>query len=92
VVETLSKGTPVVLVRGEDNAALELVSEDENGFIAPSASADDLAAAVARVSKAGPELRVSALTSFKEDAGRLSLQGSLERLSAAYGARRSAFD
>jgi glycosyltransferase involved in cell wall biosynthesis len=84
VVETLSKGTPVVLVRGEDNASTEFVAEGENGFIALSASAGDLAAAVARVSKAGPELRVSALTSFKRDAGRLSLQGSLERVSAAY--------
>jgi glycosyltransferase involved in cell wall biosynthesis len=37
VVETLSKGTPVVLVRGEGNTAPELVSERENGFIAPSA-------------------------------------------------------
>jgi glycosyltransferase involved in cell wall biosynthesis len=85
VVETLSKGTPVVLVRGEDNASTELIAEGENGFIAPSASAADLAAAVARVNKAGPELRMSALTSFKEAAGRLSLQASLERVSAAYG-------
>jgi glycosyltransferase involved in cell wall biosynthesis len=87
VVETLSKGTPVVLVRGDDNASTEFVAEGENGFIAASATAGDLAEAVARVSKSGPELRVSALTSFKEDAGRLSLQGSLERVSAAYGER-----
>ena len=84
VVETLSKGTPVVLVRGDDNAALELISEGENGFIAASASADDLAAAIVRVGKAGPELRTSALTSFKERAVPLSLHGSLERVSTAY--------
>jgi glycosyltransferase involved in cell wall biosynthesis len=85
VVEALSKGTPVVLVRGEDNASTELIEEGENGFVAPSASADDLAATVARVREAGPELRVSTLAAFKEDAGRLSLQGSLERVSAVYG-------
>ena len=90
VVETLSKGTPVVLVRGEDNASTELVEEDVNGFVAPSASADDLAAAIARVSEAGPELRASALASFKRNAGRLSLQGSLAEVSAAYGAQAEA--
>jgi glycosyltransferase involved in cell wall biosynthesis len=84
VVETLSKGTPVVLVCGEDNASTELVTEAQNGFIAPSASADDLATAIARVSEAGPELRESTLRSFKKDSGKLSLQGSLETVSAAY--------
>jgi glycosyltransferase involved in cell wall biosynthesis len=85
VVETLAKGTPVVLVRGDDNAAVELVSERDSGFIAPTASANDLAAAIVRISQAGPELRASTLTSFKERAERLSLQGSLERMAAAYG-------
>jgi glycosyltransferase involved in cell wall biosynthesis len=84
VVETLSKGTPVVLVCGEDNASTELVTEAQNGFIAPSASADDLAAAIARVHEAGPALRESALRSFKKHSGQLSLQGSLETVSAAY--------
>ena len=86
VVETLSKGTPVVLVRGEDNAATELIAEGENGFVAPSAAADDLAAAVVRVSEAGLELRVSTLRWFAAQAGRLSLRESLETVSAAYRA------
>ena len=85
VVEALSKGTPVVLVRGEDNAATELIEEDVNGFVVAGASPDALAAAIARVSGAGPELRLSALAAFKRDAGRLTLEGSLERVSAAYG-------
>jgi glycosyltransferase involved in cell wall biosynthesis len=84
VVETLSKGTPVVLVRGEDNASTELLTEGENGFIAPSARADDLAAAITRVHNGGQQLRASVLTSFKRDAARLSLQRSLETVSAAY--------
>lgn len=89
VVETLSKGTPVILVQGEDNASTELVAEGKNGFIAPNASAGDLAAAIVRVSQAGPELRASTLASFKEAEGRLSLQSSLEEVSAAYGDYRS---
>ncbi|HET8556840.1 MAG TPA: glycosyltransferase [Gaiellaceae bacterium] len=84
VVETLSKGTPVILVRGEDNAAVELVAEGKNGFIATSCSAVHLAAALTKVRDAGPELRASTLAFFKESAGRLSLQGSLETLSALY--------
>jgi glycosyltransferase involved in cell wall biosynthesis len=85
VVETLSKGTPVVLVRGEDNASLELITEGESGFTAPSASARDLAAGITRVSDAGHELRASTLASFKKAARRLSLEGSIEKVLAAYG-------
>jgi glycosyltransferase involved in cell wall biosynthesis len=85
VVETLSQGTPVVLVRSEDNASTELIEEGVNGFVAPSSSADDLAAAIAHVSEAGLELRVSTLASFKADAERLSLKGSLGKVAAAYG-------
>jgi glycosyltransferase involved in cell wall biosynthesis len=86
VLEALSKGTPVVLVRSEDNASTEFVADGENGFVAPSADARDLAAAVTRVDKAGPALRASTLASFTKNAGRLSLQRSLEKVSAAYGA------
>jgi glycosyltransferase involved in cell wall biosynthesis len=87
VVETLSKGTPVVLVRGEDNAATELVDEGRNGFVVSSARAEDLAAAVTRVHKAGPALRDSTLEWFRERADRLALSGSLERIAAAYDVR-----
>ena len=84
VVESLSKGTPVILVRGADNAAVELVAEGRNGFVAQSGNAVHLAAALTQVQEAGPELRASTLAFFKESAGRLSLQGSLETLSALY--------
>jgi glycosyltransferase involved in cell wall biosynthesis len=87
VVETLSKGTPVVLVRGEDNAAAEFVSEERNGFLVCSARPDDLAAAVTRVHTAGPALRDSTLEWFRSRAGRLGLSGSLARVAAAYESR-----
>jgi glycosyltransferase involved in cell wall biosynthesis len=85
VVETLSKGTPVVLVRGEDNASTELIAEGKNGFVAPSPDAEDLAAALTQVRAGGAELRASTLASFKEDAHRLLLDGALAKVSAAYG-------
>lgn len=84
VVEAISHGTPVVLVSGEDNAAAELVAEGENGFLAPSASADDLAAAIGKVAEAGGELRASTLAWFAANAARLSLESSLEALAEAY--------
>ncbi len=88
VVETLSQGTPVVLIRGEDNAAAEFIVEGKNGFLAPSAGADDLAAAIGRVSASGGDLRKSALAWFTNNSSRLSLQDSLELVRGAY-ARRS---
>jgi glycosyltransferase involved in cell wall biosynthesis len=84
VLEALSRGTPVVLVRGEDNAAVEFVAEGENGFVAPGASAGDLASAIVRVYGAGSELRESTLAWFRRNETRLSLAHSLEIVSAAY--------
>jgi glycosyltransferase involved in cell wall biosynthesis len=84
VLEAMAKGTPVVLVRGPDNAATELIVEAENGFVAPSASPEDLAAAIVRVRDAGQELRESTLAWFKRNATRLSLGHSLEIVLRSY--------
>src|SRR5438105_1954323 len=59
VLEAAARGTPSIVVAGSDNAAVELISEGENGVIAPSASAEDLAAAIVRVSEGGPAPRES---------------------------------
>ena len=40
---------PCVVVAGPDNAATELVEDGVNGVVAPTASADDLGGAIARV-------------------------------------------
>jgi glycosyltransferase involved in cell wall biosynthesis len=84
VVETLSKGTPVVLVRGEDNAATELGAEGENGFIADEVSAAELATAVVKVRAGGERLRESTLAWFTINADRLSLEHSLGTVAFAY--------
>jgi len=84
VVETLSRGTPVVLVRGEDNASTEFIAEGENGFIAGDASAASLAGAIVEVRDGGASLRESTLAWFARNAGRLSLDASLATVAKAY--------
>jgi glycosyltransferase involved in cell wall biosynthesis len=85
VIEAAACGTPSVVVAGSDNAAVELITEGVNGFIAPSASPEDLAAAILRVHEAGPALRDSTAAWFVRNAQRLSLGASLEIALAAYG-------
>jgi glycosyltransferase involved in cell wall biosynthesis len=85
VIEAASRGTPSVVVAGSDNAAVELVTDGENGFIAPSASAEDLAAAILAVHAAGPALRDSTAAWFARNAERMSLSRSLEIALGAYG-------
>lgn len=87
VVEAAARGVPSVVVADVDNAATELVDEGENGFVAPSASPEDLAAAILRVRDAGPELRTSTAAWFARNADRLSLTASLDRVAAAYATR-----
>ena len=90
VVEASARGTPSIVVREEDNAAVELVDDGVNGVIAASASPDDLADAIVRVHEAGDELRRSTCEWFARNARRLSLGASLEHVAASYSARSSA--
>jgi glycosyltransferase involved in cell wall biosynthesis len=84
VVEAASRGTPSVVVAGPDNAATELVDEDENGVIAASDSAGDLAAAILRVREAGPALRERTAAWFARNAQRLSIDSSIETVLEYY--------
>jgi glycosyltransferase involved in cell wall biosynthesis len=86
IVEAASVGTPSVLVRGPDNAATELVEEGVNGFVAETASPEDLAAAIVRVHAAGAGLRESTAAWFAEHAAALSLDASLDAVAASYDA------
>jgi len=86
VLEALSRGTPAVVARSDDNAAAELIADGENGFVAPSAGPHDLAAAIVDVSARGQALRESTLYWFREHSGRLSIVTSLERVVHAYSA------
>lgn len=86
VVESAAQGTPSIVIRGPDNAAVELVEDGVNGVIAASASPEDLAAAIERVHAGGDALRASTCAWFARNAERLSLESSLARVAASYAA------
>jgi glycosyltransferase involved in cell wall biosynthesis len=86
VVEAAAQGTPSVVVRGPDNAVTELVEDGVNGFVAGSASAQDLADAIVRVHEAGQALRESTAAWFARNAERLSLAHSLDVVAETYRA------
>jgi glycosyltransferase involved in cell wall biosynthesis len=90
VVEAATRGTPSVVVRAPDNAAVDLVEEGQNGFVAPSASPEDLAKAIARVQAGGFALRRATADWFTRNARRLSLERSLEIVLETYADRPSA--
>ena len=84
VVETLARGTPVVVVAGPDNAAVEFIEEGVNGFVAPSVSPEDLSEAIIRVYRAGSALRESTVAWFAKNGHALSLESSLAAVAASY--------
>jgi glycosyltransferase involved in cell wall biosynthesis len=86
VVEASAAGVPSVVVRDPDNAAVELVDDGVNGFVAESAEPDALAEAILRVHKAGPALRESTADWFAAHRRRLSLGSSLAVVAQAYAA------
>jgi glycosyltransferase involved in cell wall biosynthesis len=89
VVEATARGTPAVIVAGPDNAAVEFIEEGVNGFVATSASPRDLADAILRVHHAGQRLRESTADWFSRNSASLSLAGSLDAVSRAYGTERT---
>jgi glycosyltransferase involved in cell wall biosynthesis len=84
VVEAAALGVPSVVVRGADNAAVELVEEGENGAVADSVEPAELAAAILRVHDAGQALRESTAEWYERNADRLSLDRSLKTVLAVY--------
>jgi glycosyltransferase involved in cell wall biosynthesis len=90
VVEAAAHGTPSVIVAGPENAAVELVTDDVNGIVAPRATAESLADAIVRAVEAGGELRASTSRWFAENAARLRIGASLELVAQAHGGARSA--
>lgn len=84
VVEASARGTPSVVARGADNAAVELVSDGANGVIADSDAPEDLAKAIVRVHRDGLPLRERTCRWFAANATRLSLPASLEKVMRVY--------
>jgi glycosyltransferase involved in cell wall biosynthesis len=88
VIEAATRGTPSIVIAGEDNAATELIEDGVNGFVVPSADAGAIAAAIARVSEAGMPLRESTAQWYAENAERLSLEHSSQVVLKSYAAGR----
>jgi glycosyltransferase involved in cell wall biosynthesis len=84
VIEAAARGTPSVVVAGEDNAATELIEEGVNGTVAERSDATAVADAIVRVHAAGEQLRVSTASWYADNAERLSLESSLRVVSAGY--------
>jgi glycosyltransferase involved in cell wall biosynthesis len=84
VVEAAHRGTPSIVVDDPDNASTELVDDGVNGYVAASASADDLAAAIVRVHAEGLPLRERTAAWFDRNAERLALGRTLDRVATIY--------
>jgi glycosyltransferase involved in cell wall biosynthesis len=84
VVEAAARGTPSVVVAGEDNAATELIEEGVNGTIAPRSDPEAIAEAIVRVRQAGEAMRASTVAWYAENAERLSVESSLQTVLAGY--------
>jgi glycosyltransferase involved in cell wall biosynthesis len=90
VVEAAARGTPSIVIAGEDNAATELVQDGVNGVIVQRPDPGAIAAAIARIHEAGPAMRHSTARWFAENAQRLSLQSSLRRVLQSYAEESAA--
>ncbi len=84
VVEASARGTPSIVLAGEDNAATELIEEGVNGTIAPASDPATVAAAIVRVHRGGTALRESTARWFAENSESLSLESSLRRVLESY--------
>ena len=84
VVEASARGTPSIVVAGEDNAATELIVEGVNGTIAARPDPEMVAEAIVRVHDSGIALRASTANWFAENAETLSLRHSLQVVLESY--------
>ena len=89
VIEASVRGVPTVAVEGPDNAATELVEDGVNGAVAASTAPDDLAAAIVRIRRAGPELRGSTLDWFRRNSERLSFERSFQIVYKEYASNEA---
>jgi glycosyltransferase involved in cell wall biosynthesis len=86
VVEAAARGTPSIVVAGEDNAATELIVEGVNGTVVDRADPGAIADAIVHIHESGLALRESTARWFAENAERLSLESSLKTVLDVYAA------
>lgn len=84
VVEAAAQGTPSIVVAGEDNASVELIEQGVNGIVVAEPDAELVAQAIEWIAGRGEELRANTEAWFRENAERLSLESSLQKVLASY--------
>jgi len=84
VIEAIARGTPAIVVRGSDNAAIDLIVENVNGFVAPSVAPSVLAEHMVKLYMAGPELRARTHGWYREHASQLSIDASIKQIDDIY--------
>ena len=84
VVEAAARGTPTVVVAGEDNSAAELVEDGINGVVTSTADSAELAAAVLRTHIGGADLRASTARWFAEGVESRSVRSSARMILGVY--------
>jgi glycosyltransferase involved in cell wall biosynthesis len=84
VVEAVAHGVPVVVIDAPDNAAVDLITHGENGFVSPSTNPMDLAAAIVRAVRGGYELRESTLSRARHQGEALTIRGAMRQVLAVY--------
>jgi len=85
VVEASARGVPAIVVAGDDNAAVELIERGCNGFVASLPDASSVSAAIVQCWRSGAALRTATREWYAKNAGRLSLQHSLDEVLDGYG-------
>jgi len=84
VLDAISRGTPALVVGDPDNAATDLIEPGVNGFVAPSASADDLAAGILAIERGGDALRRSTAAWWSANREALSFETGLNDVLRVY--------
>jgi glycosyltransferase involved in cell wall biosynthesis len=84
VVEAAARGTPSVVVAGDENAAAELVAHGVNGIVAPRATPESIGTAIREVVSRGTALRDSTSRWFVDHAHELRLERSVELVTRSY--------
>jgi glycosyltransferase involved in cell wall biosynthesis len=92
VVESVSLGTPAVLVRGPENASTDLIEDGVNGFVVETADPQVMANAVVAAVQGGSELRASTLDWYVRHREELSIESSLAAVEASYARLDPAFE
>jgi glycosyltransferase involved in cell wall biosynthesis len=84
VVEAAARGTPSVVVAGEENASVELVVPGVNGVVAIAPTPEAIGSAIVDVVRSGAALRQSTLRWFVDNANQLRIDRSLELVLESY--------